>query len=105
MDSAARLEQILGPDWQTLTAAQVTERARELGQFAAFTWKVKTAMRLHHAPTVGDVLHLRDEQPAAEVVSAQSWPAAGVIMAEEGDGLSRSSLVGSRNERSLPSAT
>jgi hypothetical protein len=54
MDSAAKRERILG---QTFTAAQVTERARELERVTAFVWKVKTAMRVHHAA----VLNVADQ--------------------------------------------
>jgi hypothetical protein len=45
--------------------AEVTERARELERVTAFVWKVKNAWQRYGVATVGDVVYVGDEQPAA----------------------------------------
>jgi hypothetical protein len=58
VDNSAKLERILGPGWETLTARQVEERARELEKVSTFAWKVAHSMREHQASTAGAVLHV-----------------------------------------------
>ena len=56
MDAAAKLERILGPGWETFSASQVEDRARELERATNFAWAVVDSMRVRHAETVGSVL-------------------------------------------------
>jgi hypothetical protein len=61
VDSAAKLERILGPGWETLTGPQVTARARELEQETAFVWQVQRAMWRQQAATVGAVFSVAQD--------------------------------------------
>ena len=56
MDTAAQLERVLGPGWQTYTTRQVEDRARELERATNFAWALVDSMRTRHAETVGSVL-------------------------------------------------
>ena len=58
MDSAAKLERILGPGWETFTTSQVEQRARELERANTFAWALVDSMRAQQAATVSSVLQL-----------------------------------------------
>ncbi len=58
MDSAAKLERILGPGWETMTSRQVEERAQELEQVSNFAWALVHRMYEQHAPNAGSILHV-----------------------------------------------
>jgi len=55
VDTAAQLAPILGPGWETYTARQVEESARELEPATNFVWAVADSMRVRHAETAGSV--------------------------------------------------
>ena len=54
----AKLERILGPGWETLTARQVEARAIELGRISDFAWALVHSMYERRAPNAGSVLVL-----------------------------------------------
>jgi hypothetical protein len=58
VDSAAQLERVLGPGWETYTTRQVEERARELERATTFAWAVANSMRERQAATVRNVSQL-----------------------------------------------
>jgi hypothetical protein len=67
VDSAAKLERILGPGWETFTTRQVEARACELERANNFAWAVLSSMRAQHAETAGSVLqlaHTNGDSPA-----------------------------------------
>jgi hypothetical protein len=64
VDATAKLERILGPEWEKVTSRQVEERARELERVSNFAWSLVHRMYERHASNAGAVLQPNDHQSA-----------------------------------------
>jgi hypothetical protein len=80
VQAEAKLERILGADWETLTQEQVKARAFELERVTNFLWVLSASMSEHHAATVGAVL-----QPAHSMREREA-PTAGAVLLAHANG-------------------